>query len=75
VEVVVQDLLQTGDNDSPPKRTGEHELQKSINSLRPRKAFQIHGIPKDCLRLLPKKNIHTYNTHDLSPYSTHLGRK
>jgi hypothetical protein len=48
----IQASFEAEDND-PPERVRPCDVQKTINSLKSRKACGIDGIPNECLRQLP----------------------
>jgi hypothetical protein len=61
VKAKVQALLETVD-DSPPERVRPSDLQKIIKALKLKKACDIDGIPKECLRHLPRRPL-VHHTH------------
>jgi hypothetical protein len=56
VKARVKDLLEAIGND-PPLKISSCDLQKSLNSLKLRKACGIDGIPNGCLRYLPRRPL------------------
>jgi hypothetical protein len=56
VEARVQALLEAADN-NPPQRIRPCDLQKLLNSLKLKKACGIDGIPNECLRHLPRRQL------------------
>jgi hypothetical protein len=56
VEARVQALLEAADN-IPTQRIRPRDLQKSLNSLKLKKACGIDGIPNECLRHLPRRPL------------------
>jgi hypothetical protein len=58
VEARVQALLEAVDyNIPPPERIRPCDLQKWVKSLKPRKAYEIDGIPNECLMHLPRRPL------------------
>jgi hypothetical protein len=55
----VEALLKSAD-DTPLEKVRLFDIQKSIKSLKLRKACGINGIPNECLRNLPRKPLERF---------------
>jgi hypothetical protein len=57
VETEVKALL-TSVDDTSLKKVRPYDIQKSVKTLRVRKACELDGIPKECFRHLPRPLAH-----------------